>query len=79
MIEHGERLLKRAGEIELPLLLIHGAEDQITSPAATAKFAENLKAEHVFKRWDGLRHEPHNEPEKKEVLSFILRWLEDHS
>ncbi len=79
MVDHGERLLKRAGEIDTPLLLIHGAEDQITSPAATAEFVENLKSEHVFKLWEGLRHEPHNEPERKAVLSFMLRWLDDHS
>jgi len=30
-----------------------------------------------FKIWDGLYHEIHNEPEKQEVLAFLINWLNE--
>ncbi len=59
----------------LPLLLVHGTDDPITSYKASKEFAK--KVPHcTFKSWPGLLHETHNESCYKEVLAFNLKWLE---
>jgi alpha-beta hydrolase superfamily lysophospholipase len=62
----------------IPLLLVHGTADRITSPAATQEFASRVKGECELKLWDGLYHETHNEPEKAEVLNYMIDWLDRH-
>ena len=32
----------------------------------------------TLKLWDGLYHEIHNEPQKQEVLEFMINWLQAH-
>jgi alpha-beta hydrolase superfamily lysophospholipase len=31
-----------------------------------------------LKTWDGFFHELHNDPQKREVLSFIAGWMDMH-
>jgi acylglycerol lipase len=62
----------------IPLLLVHGTEDRLTSPQATQEFASQVKGEHELKLWDGLYHETHNEPEKDVVLRYMIDWLDRH-
>ena len=66
--------LEHAAELRLPLLLMHGGADPITSAAASQEFAARAPG-CTFKRWDGLRHEMHNEPEQADVLAEIVGWL----
>ena len=33
----------------------------------------------TLKLWDGFYHETHNEPEKAEVLAFMIDWLQQHT
>lgn len=77
MLNTGEWALENAASFALSLLLMHGSGDQVCSPAASREFA--LKAEKVctFKMWDELAHEIHNEPEKEEVLQYMLDWITD--
>jgi len=58
-----------------PTLVIHGAEDPLVPPHASAPLAalENVER----KLFPGLRHETHNEPERDEVLGFVAGWLEE--
>jgi alpha-beta hydrolase superfamily lysophospholipase len=63
-----------ASRFPLPLLLVHGDADPITSFAASKKFAN--KAPHcTFKVWEGLYHETHNEANWMDVLDFNLEWM----
>jgi acylglycerol lipase len=68
--------LEHAAEFPLPLLLMHGSADPITSAKASQEFAEKAGDKVTFKLWNGLFHEIHNEPEKVEVFKFMLDWLE---
>ena len=72
----GEWAIEHAAEMMLPLLLFHGTEDKLTSPEGSKEFAEKVKAGCTFKLWDGLYHETHNEPEKEEVLKYLVTWLD---
>ncbi len=77
MLRYGEWNLKHAAEFPVPLLLMHGDADRITSAEAAREFAAHTIAGCTLKIWEGLYHELHNEPEKQEVLAQILNWLEN--
>lgn len=61
--------------IRVPVLVIHGTDDRIVPPAASAPLAAIPGVER--KLFPGLRHEMHNEPEQYEVLGFVAAWLDD--
>jgi alpha-beta hydrolase superfamily lysophospholipase len=71
-----------AEEFSVPLLIMHGAADRNTYPHGSADFSK-LAAKHnpdvTLKLWDGLYHEVHNEPEKAQVIQFMIDWLDRHS
>ena len=75
MLQAGEWALAHAAEFPLPLLLVHGSADEITSAAATQEFAGRVPGDCTLKIWDGFYHETHNEPEKAEVLAFMVAWI----
>ncbi len=67
--------LSSAPELGIPVLLLHGSEDAVTSPEGSREFAE--KSEMVeFRLLDGGYHELHNETFKEEVFTVILNWIE---
>ena len=67
--------LEHASELKIPVLIIHGKEDLITSPDGSREFAEK-SGKVDFKIWDGGYHELHNEPFKDDVFRYILNWIE---
>jgi alpha-beta hydrolase superfamily lysophospholipase len=67
--------LTHAENIRIPLLLLHGSDDKLTSAEGSREFAS--KSNHVtLKIWEGGFHELQNEPFKDEVFSVIADWLE---
>lgn len=76
MLESGSALLERAAEFPLPLLLMHGGADRITSTEASREFAEKAGERCTLKIWDDFYHEIHNEPEQDQVFRFLLDWME---
>ena len=71
----GRYALNNASKLDIPLLLMHGSMDKITSPKASFDFAEKAKNTTTLKIWDRLFHELHNEYEYKEVFEYIINWL----
>ena len=71
----GPYAIEHASEIKIPLLVMHGTADRLTSPEGTKEFAKNAGKNVTLKIWNELYHELHNEPEKMEVLQFELDWL----
>jgi alpha-beta hydrolase superfamily lysophospholipase len=62
---------------DLPLLLMHGLEDKLAYSEGSVKFAELVKPELCTLRlWEGCAHELHNEPEKEEVLAYLINQLD---
>jgi len=70
----GEWAFKRASEFPLPSLCLHGGADSITSPEATAQFSAAAPDSKML-LFPELVHEPHNEPEWKEVVTEIRDWV----
>jgi len=78
MYESGLWALDHASELALPLLLMHGGADPITSAEASRQFADKAGSKVTLRIWDGLYHEIHNEPEQAEVFKVIIEWMDKH-
>lgn len=77
ILDCGQWTLAHAAEFPLPLLLAVGSEDKIVSTAAIQAFAQAVPQDKLtYKVWEGLYHETHNEPQKQQVLAFMIAWLE---
>lgn len=63
-------------KINVPLLVMHGSGDQITSVKQTRNFVRNAGNRTTYKEWPGYYHELHNDTGAGEVFSFLLDWLE---
>lgn len=70
----GRWALEHAQELALPLLLMQGDADRVTSIAASRKFAERAGALCTFREWPGFRHELHNERGREDVFRVIDEW-----
>lgn len=75
IINKGAWMLKRKHRLAVPLLLIQGTSDRVVNPLATHNLSTRIEGDFTYKEWDGFYHELHNEPEKEEVLQFILQWM----
>lgn len=69
---------QHASEFDLPLLMMHGTADWVAYYQGSQEFANLVQGDVTLKLWEGLYHEVHNEPEKEEVLNYLLGWLESH-
>jgi alpha-beta hydrolase superfamily lysophospholipase len=72
----GINAIARSKELEIPILLMHGSEDRLTSPEGSKDFHANAGSNVTFHLLEGLYHEVHNEPEKNQVFKIQLEWIE---
>ncbi|MGC1376508.1 MAG: lysophospholipase [Anaerolineales bacterium] len=70
--------LERAATLKVPMLLMHGSADRISSADGSKEFAEKAGNIVTLRIWQGLYHETHNEPEKAEVIRAMLDWIGAH-
>ncbi len=74
-----DRALAAAGELRIPVLVVHGAADALADPEGSRAFHERLgAADKTLRLWPELRHEILNEPEKAEVIQVYTDWIEKH-
>ena len=68
---------ENAPKVTLPLLILHGEEDQLTCPSSSTDFHERVAStDKALKIYPELYHEIFNEPEKDAVLADMTTWLE---
>ena len=72
----GINAIARSQELEIPILLMHGSEDRLTSPEGSKDFHANAGSNVTFHLLEGLYHEVHNEPEKNQVFKIQFEWIE---
>ena len=66
-----------APAINIPLLIMHGSEDQMTAPSGSeALFERAGSMDKTLKIYPGLYHEIFNEPERVEVMTELGDWLD---
>ena len=78
----GERAIREITQINIPILLMHGTGDKITSFKASEELVKNAREAGVdirFLSWDGLYHELHHEIEKDQVFDSIIDWMNEKS
>jgi alpha-beta hydrolase superfamily lysophospholipase len=76
MLQAGQWALEHASELQCPVLLMHGTKDRITSHEASREFAAKAGANCTLKIWDGFFHDLHFEPERDQVLRFVVDWIQ---
>lgn len=77
-LDFGLFLDKYEGDFPVPLLLMHGDADKVTSFPASKSFSQRVQGDIAFKRWEGMYHEIHNEPGQQEVFDYTFDWLSRH-
>lgn len=76
--EAQEEVLKRAGEIRLPVLMMIGSADPIAQPERSRQVFERLgSADKTLKVYDSFLHEVLNEIGKERVIHNLIAWLSD--
>jgi alpha-beta hydrolase superfamily lysophospholipase len=79
LLDSGKYALEHAADWELPLLLMHGTEDQISSCEGSEAFASRGNGHVTLKLWDGYYHEIHNDLGKEKVIAAVIDWLNENS
>ncbi len=78
MIRAGREIHARMEDFSAAaLLLLHGAEDNLTDPAGSRELFERAStSDKEIKVYPGLFHEIFNEPERDQVFADLTAWLE---
>lgn len=67
---------KHTPELTLPLLILHGSADELTSPDGSQRLYDRAgSVDKMLKIYEGLAHEILNEPERALVVEDIAIWL----
>lgn len=78
-ITHAATLQADVKRITLPALLMWGTADRLCPTSGSEMVASSIGSEDLtVKRYEGLFHEILNEPEREQVLSDLLAWLDAH-
>jgi alpha-beta hydrolase superfamily lysophospholipase len=73
----GEQALAEAGGVRVPLFLLHGDADPVTSHRSTCEFFERVGSEDKTLRiFPENRHETHNDLDRAQVIGAIGDWIE---
>ena len=76
LFDEGARVMASAKDISVPVLLLHGAEDQLTSASASTEFVDMLaSSDKQCTIYDGMYHELFNEPEQEAILKTCCEWI----
>ena len=76
LLDAGARTLPRAGQVRVPMLLLHGQEDRLCPAYGSRTFFEQLTTSGSDLRiYPELRHEIFNEPEQEQVFADVLDWI----
>ncbi|MBX2847122.1 MAG: lysophospholipase [Acidiferrobacterales bacterium] len=75
-----EDCISRANKIALPILIMHGGGDQITSPNGSQTLYKLVSSkDKTIKIYEGLFHEIFNEPDYEKIYSEVVNWLDAHT
>lgn len=77
--ELGQKAKDAVPMIEIPVMLIHGEDDRLTSyEGANWVYGELVITDKTLIGYPELRHEILNEPEKDKVIADVVAWLDKH-
>ncbi|MHA1903035.1 MAG: alpha/beta hydrolase [Candidatus Thorarchaeota archaeon] len=65
-------------QITLPILIQQGGDDQILIPEKNKEFFDTIASkDKTWKLYEGLYHEPFEDPGGEEILPFMTSWLSE--
>lgn len=74
-----QRALAAASSVALPTMLIHGGSDPIADASGSQEMHDALGSnDKTLTVYEGLYHEVFNEPERDQVISDVITWLDAH-
>lgn len=74
-----ESFPERYDQLRLPILVLHGTDDQLADVAGSRELeARAVNADLTARYYEGLYHEVFNEPERDRVLADLTAWLAAH-
>ena len=80
MIERQQRVLAGASRVDIPTLVLHGEDDSLCAAEGSREFFAALSRDRApgsaLRVYPGLRHEIFNEPEREQVWTDLLGWLD---
>jgi acylglycerol lipase len=69
----------RLPQLSMPLLLLHGTDDEICALAGSAMVHDAVSSpDKTLRQYQGLYHEVFNEPEREAILTDLVSWLDQH-
>ena len=82
IVDAGREVLKRASQLKMPLMILHGSDDGLVDPKGSEqlyKLTNNRPGvDTTMVVWPGMKHELLNEPDGDQVLGVIIAWLNGH-
>jgi acylglycerol lipase len=76
ILQAGERLLQQSERLAMPLLIMHGTADVVTSPQSSREFHDRAPStDKTLKLYDGLCHDLPREPGKEQIFADLAKWL----
>ena len=69
--------IENAGQLKIPTLVIHGADDAIIDSHGSREFADAAGTLATLRIYENTKHELHNDNKAKEVLSDISDWFKN--
>ena len=74
-----EKVPEIAANIKIPIIILQGSADRLVNPKGAQMLYDLIPHDDkVLKIFDGYYHEVFNEPEHKQVLAIVEKWLEEH-
>jgi alpha-beta hydrolase superfamily lysophospholipase len=71
----GEWAIQNSSKLNIPMLLMHGTGDRLTSYRASEEFAKNTGDKVELILYEGAFHELHNDINKNEVIEKMVSWI----
>ncbi|MDR1171759.1 MAG: lysophospholipase [Bacteroidales bacterium] len=72
---NSETILRNKHRFNIPLLLMHGTADPLTSYQASKSFVQNAGEYTTFKQWRSMRHDLLNDTGNEVVFQYVMKWL----
>jgi alpha-beta hydrolase superfamily lysophospholipase len=80
LIRAMQELTHQISQIELPILIMHGASDRLCAPEGSQILYERVSSiDKTLKLYDGFYHEIFNEPGHEKVFADVAEWLAVHT
>jgi len=77
LIKAMQGLLSQMPEVNLPILIMHGAADRLSDPEGSQMLFERVGSkDKTLKLYDGCYHEIFSGPEREQVFKDVEIWLE---